>query len=97
MKNSRFLNYIPAITITISAILLAITISEILLAISANIIYEESLTELVCTREEVVKSIVQIRYRSAEIELETGERVWVDQATLSPGSVYCLKQERRRK
>lgn len=49
---------------------------------------------VICTESSNVTSILSLDYRSADILLENGSKVTVNQATLKPGDAYCVKYNR---
>lgn len=71
--------------------LIILLIVAVLLFIVA---YFESKYVTVCTRESIVEDILSINYRSADILLENGMTITVNQATLAPGDDWCLSSHR---
>lgn len=67
----------------------------VLMPVVGFAIYTDYAHPLVCTQSTKVKSILSIHHRSAMILLENGQTHEVNQATLQPGSDYCLKYERK--
>lgn len=56
--------------------------------------YIDSKYVTVCTRSSIVEEILSIDYRDADILLENGMTVTVNQATLEPGDKWCLSSHR---
>ena len=73
-------------------ILLALLIATI--SLSAYTVYMDVNHPRYCVDEHVVKSILELKYRDALIELDNGQHVTVYQASLKPGDTHCLKWER---
>lgn len=69
----------------------AIIIFTIIIAFAGYVYWVEENYEYRCVGESKVVEILSLRYRSADILLENGMVITVNQATLTVGDNYCYE------
>lgn len=72
-----------------------ILIPVLILAFIGYLIYEEETNPRVCVESSAIVEIVSVDRRSATIRLENGQLHTLDQSTVKPGDMFCLRYDRK--